>query len=964
MAACSSLQTACRRAAESFEALLACDACEVVVEAHGQYVCKAGSSFDTGTRPIEPSIRRNLTERVREARSLVRVSDTAESEQFGFDVDYRSLLAVPLGGHGSALLFAEEAAAFDESDEALADVFAGHVTQVIREVDSSKTPESQTRATKHLDAAEVMIVVLDATGRIRYANRKARDVLGYGDGDLFGRDWFETCVPEAERSDVAEVFDKLLQGSVDPVEWFENPVVTNGGDERIIEWHNTLLRDESGEITGTLSSGLDVTAPNGREGNLEAAQRQYRTLLQAAPDPVFVADAETREILETNAAAAEFRGQPREDIVGLSLTDLCPDADAYCDFFETGTENAVTRRSLANGDPVYAVTASGERIPVEVSITTVEINGSSVIYGIFRDISDRLVYERTLTGLNEAMRELFEGQTQSEVATRIVETVTDVLDLPGAGVYLLDETDGVLHSAAYSSQSDVGEIDRSTFEPGGSIVWNVFTRGEPEACTGSGTDEVLCEPETPFRNVRIVPLGEYGVLVVGDTEVDTFDRRTGDIVEILGATAEAALDHAEQERDLKTREKQLRRQTSRLERVESINARIRDVARAIVRSTTRREIEQAVCAQLVESDSLAFAWVGTVDPITDSLTVRAKAGTDRGYLDRVRLSTADESVTEPAVRTARTLEPAVVENTAKDIAREAWRSEAAQQGFQSVMSIPLVYQETLRGVLTVYSPDRSTFSRRLQSVLSELGELTAHGLVAAERKQALLSNATTELEFDIQDRGCFFLWFTQDTNCSLELERIIPQSDETSLVFVEVLEGSSTDMIEAAERSSSVESTRLVRSDDRDLIQLRIVEPFIASILADHGITVRNISADSSECRVTVAVPPTASVHQVVDVISNTYTDSEVLAKRERSRYSRSPGAYIDQVLEDLTPRQREVVEIAYFSGYFDSPREVNGEELASRLDFSASAFHHHIRAAERKLFSTIFESNSPDLGE
>jgi len=50
-----------------------------------------------------------------------------------------------------------------------------------------------------------------------------------------------------------------MKGNLEPVEYFENNVITAKGEERVIAWHNTLLRDEDNNIVGTLSSGQDVT---------------------------------------------------------------------------------------------------------------------------------------------------------------------------------------------------------------------------------------------------------------------------------------------------------------------------------------------------------------------------------------------------------------------------------------------------------------------------------------------------------------------------------------------------------------------------------------------------------------------------------------------------------------------------------------------------------------------------------
>jgi signal transduction histidine kinase len=48
----------------------------------------------------------------------------------------------------------------------------------------------------------------------------------------------------------------VLQGDL---AYIENPVLTSAGEERMIAWHNSLLRDADGQVIGTLSSGEDIT---------------------------------------------------------------------------------------------------------------------------------------------------------------------------------------------------------------------------------------------------------------------------------------------------------------------------------------------------------------------------------------------------------------------------------------------------------------------------------------------------------------------------------------------------------------------------------------------------------------------------------------------------------------------------------------------------------------------------------
>lgn len=111
------------------------------------------------------------------------------------------------------------------------------------------------RAQKYLDLANVVFVVLDRDGRVAVLNRRGSEVLEWPEEELVGRDWFETCIPDAERASVRATFDALMRGELEPVEYHENAVLTRGGQRRVIAWHNTVLTDDAGRPTGTVSSG-------------------------------------------------------------------------------------------------------------------------------------------------------------------------------------------------------------------------------------------------------------------------------------------------------------------------------------------------------------------------------------------------------------------------------------------------------------------------------------------------------------------------------------------------------------------------------------------------------------------------------------------------------------------------------------------------------------------------------------
>lgn len=135
------------------------------------------------------------------------------------------------------------------------------VYAMYREITERKQAETalrreRDRAQRYLDVAEVILLALDLEGRITLINRKGCSMLGWEEHELLGRDWIEMCLPARIRNSLRSEFRDLLAGDLSAI---ENPVVTRSGEERLIAWRNTLVRDESGHIIGTLSSGEDIT---------------------------------------------------------------------------------------------------------------------------------------------------------------------------------------------------------------------------------------------------------------------------------------------------------------------------------------------------------------------------------------------------------------------------------------------------------------------------------------------------------------------------------------------------------------------------------------------------------------------------------------------------------------------------------------------------------------------------------
>ncbi len=156
--------------------------------------------------------------------------------------------------------------------------------------------KEKNRAELYLNLVNVITVALDKEGNIALINKKGNEILEYEEGELIGKNWFKTCLPKNQINDVFEVFKKFISGQLEFFEFYENPVITKNGEERIIAWHNALLYDDNGNISGTLGSGNDITERKLAEQKLKESEERLRKFMESAPDTFMLFDSEINMI--------------------------------------------------------------------------------------------------------------------------------------------------------------------------------------------------------------------------------------------------------------------------------------------------------------------------------------------------------------------------------------------------------------------------------------------------------------------------------------------------------------------------------------------------------------------------------------------------------------------------------------------------------------------------------------------
>ncbi|USZ72471.1 bacterio-opsin activator domain-containing protein [Natronosalvus halobius] len=582
--------------------------------------------------------------------------------------------------------------------------------------------------------------------------------------------------------------------------------------------------------------------------------------------------------------------------------------------------------------------------------------------------------EAQLEGLVEATGELLGAETVREVCDTVVETAETALGLPITMIAVYDSETGTLRPRAQTAMAGAVVDVEQMFDPQAELAWQSFAEKRVTV-----HDEMAVVPDADgidadTYGVAILPLGRHGVLVIGSrTTDDVYDERLSlarilaastepSLARLLATNAESSLDRAERERQLIERDERLHEQNERLTRLNQINDVIRDIDQALVAADSRTAIEQAVCTQLTTAGPYTFAWIGEYDAVHDAVAPQEWGGVNDGYLDAIdQRGEADSSERGPTERANETQEPQVVEDLLGEPPLPQWRREALKRGYRACIAIPLVYREMRYGVLTVYSDRLETFGDLERTVLVELGETIAYAINAVESKKALVSDEFVELEFEIRDDAIPFLSVTADVGCVVELESVVARSDGGYRVFFTTHGTPSEPVLEHMERAFAVDGTRFISETDEEcLFECTVDESSFFGTLLGHGAVPQRFRAEGGDGTIVVALPESADVRLFIDTIQATYDHSELLARREqpRDRDRQTKSGFAADMDEILTDRQREVLRTAYESGFFESPRERTGSEISDTLGVSQPTFNNHLRAAQRKFFELVFESD------
>jgi len=148
----------------------------------------------------------------------------------------------------------------------------------------------------------------------------------------------------------------------------------------------------------------------------------------------------------------------------------------------------------------------------------------------------------------------------------------------------------------------------------------------------------------------------------------------------------------------------------------------------LVHATDEATLLREVCQVMVRDGGYSVAWVGfsEADATSEVKTVAIASGEKDGAA-RIAWATQGGEQMAAAIRTG---EPAVCKDFRASTVSGPWRDEAVRLGYRSCVALPLVTDGRAFGALTLCSGEETSFDLSEATLLKELADDLAFGIVA------------------------------------------------------------------------------------------------------------------------------------------------------------------------------------------------------------------------------------------
>ncbi|MCK5541410.1 MAG: PAS domain S-box protein [Desulfobacterales bacterium] len=148
------------------------------------------------------------------------------------------------------------------------------------------------------------------------------------------------------------------------------------------------IRNVKGEVISAMEMSIDITSRKYLEKKLEASEKKYQSIFNNIPNPVFVLNEETLELLDCNQSVKSVYGFDKNEILNQSFQNffINEEKGKMFDLVKSSSTLNQVKHKIKDGKNIY----------VDIWISPSEYNDKKVLLVTTSDITKRLETEREL----------------------------------------------------------------------------------------------------------------------------------------------------------------------------------------------------------------------------------------------------------------------------------------------------------------------------------------------------------------------------------------------------------------------------------------------------------------------------------------------------------------------------------------------------------------------------------------
>jgi len=201
-------------------------------------------------------------------------------------------------------------------------------SEILNEVDISN---------EVLDIVSAVILVMNKDGHIVFFNKASERLTGYCFHEVENKFPWDIFILPEKIEEVRNAFSGLNSG--DFPNSHSNYMITKNGEKRLLEWSNTAIIDEAGEISYIIATGIDITEKKATEDEVKSRLSNLEGLVAERTAELAIANEVLNEFARTDGLTGVFNRRQFNEVLdaeigrckrsGESLSLLMCDVDHF-----------------------------------------------------------------------------------------------------------------------------------------------------------------------------------------------------------------------------------------------------------------------------------------------------------------------------------------------------------------------------------------------------------------------------------------------------------------------------------------------------------------------------------------------------------------------------------------------------------------------------------------------------------